>query len=331
MFDLSPYNTFGLKVAAKEGRIIRKGSDLNNIDPAHSIILGRGSDVLLTADYDGMVLVNEIKSLRIIPDGDSFLVCAGGGNILDELIGRLVNAGLNGLENLSAIPGTVGAAPIQNVGAYGVEIGDFIEEVHARDLISGKELVFTREQCEFGYRTSYFKTHKERPLFITEVVFRLDRDFAPHLEYKGLADKEFQDALAVRSCVIELRRGKLPDPAVVGNAGSFFKNPVVDEKLVNLLRAEHPNMPVFTSDDGRYKLAAGWLIEKSGCRGITHGNAGTWEHQALVIVNRGHAKPHEIVALAKYIQAEVANTFGVSLEPEVRVFGRRGEITWDQV
>ncbi len=331
MFDLSPYNSFGLHVHAKKGIIISSITDLKRVHEDELIILGKGSDVLFTDDYYGTVLINQIKSLSVEQDGDEFIVRAGAGLSLDSLIESLIEKGIYGLENLSAVPGTVGASPIQNVGAYGVEVGDFISEVVVYDLQRHIQEVFTREMCEFGYRTSYFKEHRERKLVITEVVFRLSGEFKPNLTYRGLQGKEFTSAKEIREEVINLRKQKLPEPKKVGNAGCFFQNPFVSSEKSANLKEKYPDMPVFETHEGKLKLAAGWLIDRAGCRGITHGNVGTWEHQALVIVNRGDAKPHELVALAKYIVAEVEDKFGVTLYPEVRIYGKKGEISWDSL
>lgn len=331
MFDLTSFNTFGLQVHAKNGIIVESESDLKRVHEDKVIILGHGSDVLFTDDYSGTVLVNQIKSLTIEQKGDKYIVRAGAGLVLDELIAYLAEKGIYGLENLSLVPGTVGAAPIQNVGAYGVEVGDVISEVVVYDLQRHITESFPKIKCDFGYRTSYFKEHKERKLFITQVVFELSGKFCPKLEYKGLSEGSFTSALELRNKIIELRQKKLPDPMLVGNAGSFFKNPVVSFQTAHRIRESYPDLPMFPAVEGDCKIAAGWLIEKSGCKGITHGRVGTWESQALVIVNRGGARPHEIVALAKYIMAEVYNRFQIKLEPEVRTFDANGEITWDKL
>lgn len=329
MFDLTPYNTFGLAVQSKDGVVISSLADLKRVQADNVLILGHGSDVLFTDDYNGTVLINQIKSLSVEKDGDKFIVKAGAGIVLDSLIDSLISQNIFGLENLSSIPGTVGAAPIQNVGAYGVEIGDVIKEVVTYDLQRHITQTFSKEECEFAYRSSYFKTHKSRPLVITQVVFELSSKFSPKLVYKGLLGESFTTALELRNKIVGLRKEKLPDPSLVGNAGSFFKNPIVDKSEVDALRQKYESIPVYDAGDGLYKLAAGWLIEKAGCKGITHGNVGTWEKQSLVIVNRGNAKPHEVVALAKYIMAEVLNKFNIKLEPEVRTYGSKGEISWD--
>ncbi len=331
MFDLTDYNTFGLSVHAGKGIIIKSLEDLEQVKENEILILGSGSDVLFADDYEGTVLINAIQGLSIERDEERYCVRAGGGLLLDNLIARLLQQDITGLENLSLIPGTVGAAPIQNVGAYGVEIGDYIESVEVYDLDSHQQLIFTRDMCEFGYRTSVFKRNHDRHWVITYVNLTFPCEFRPHLTYPGLKGELLEDAMEIRRRVIELRRRKLPDPKVIGNAGSFFKNPLVDGKTVDRLRVQYENMPVFTADNGMFKLAAGWLIEKAGLRGITHGNAGTWEGTALVLVNRGGARPHEIIALAKYICTQVKLMFDVDLEPEVRIYGRTGEMTWSQL
>lgn len=332
MFDLAPYNTFRLNVKSADGAVITNVAELDHFHADNALILGHGSDVLFTDDFSGTVLVNQIKSLSVEKlENGKFLVKAGSGLILDELIESLIAQGIYGLENLSLIPGTVGAAPIQNVGAYGVEIGDLIKEVVVYDLQRHIQEVYSKEQCEFGYRDSYFKRNKARQLLITQVVFELSSTFNPKAEYSGLKGITFKTPQELRNKVIELRKCKLPDPKLVGNAGSFFKNPIVSKELASTLKQKYQDMPVYEFDETSMKLAAGWLIEKAGCKGITHGNVGTWEHQSLVIVNRGEAKPHEVVALAKYIMAEVFNKFGIKLEPEVRTYDSKGEVSWDRL
>lgn len=393
VFDLTAYNTFNLTVFCNEGRTINCLEDLKAPVTAPFIILGGGSDVLFTEDFEGTVLINKImgvqlsivynsgriveKTLKATTDSlaineqqvapkatlqdkntisatsnlhQEYNACSkasqseheddeiayykvriGGGEALDEVVELLLDHGINGLENLSLIPGTAGAAPIQNIGAYGVEIGDVIESVEAFDFALGKLITLSQKDCCFGYRTSYFKQNKERRLFITHINLRLQPGFEPKQNYAGLQSMEFKDAQAVRNRVIALRNLKLPNPRHVGNAGSFFKNPYVSSEVLAKLQQQYESVPAYVQDDGSYKLAAGWLIDKAGCRGIRHGQAGTWGNQALVIVNLGQAKPHEIVAMAKYVSAEVKSKFGLDLWPEVRLYGRYGEKEWDQI
>lgn len=333
MFDLAPYNTFGLHVGAKNLIIVKDLASLANFNDEIYLILGRGSDVLFTADFDGTILVNAIRGIEIKEDKDYYYVKVGGGEVLDDLIVYLLNRSIVGLENLSKIPGTVGAAPVQNVGAYGVEIGDYIEQIDVFDLKSKQFITLSHDQCEFSYRSSIFKTQRLCNYFISYVHLKLKKSNEFVLSYKGLQELEVKDAFAIRNKVIALRDAKLPDPRFIGNAGSFFKNPIIDEQKLKLIRELYPNVPVFIQNDkpNTYKVAAGFLIDKAGLKGVTHGNAGTWEHQALVIVNRGKARPHEIVALAKYIVAVVKDKFDICLEPEVRIFDAKGEVQWQDI
>lgn len=332
MFDLSSYNTFNLTVYAREGREINSLEDLKSAPIEEPfIILGGGSDVLFTEDFDGTVLINRIRGIEVNQLDDGYRVRIGGGEILDEVIASLLEQGICGLENLSLIPGTVGAAPIQNVGAYGVEIGDLVECVEAYDLKSGQEHRLGKDECNFSYRYSIFKEPAYQSFFITHVTLKLPKEFIPNQNYAGLQSTVFKDPMAVRNRVIALRNEKLPNPKHVGNAGSFFKNPYVNPEVVTHLKTLYEQVPSYPLDDGRVKLAAGWLIDKANCRGIKHGQVGTWGKQALVIVNLGKAKPHEVVALAKYISAEVKSKFSIDLVPEVRLYGKHGEKSWDQI
>ena len=331
MFDLQSYNTFKMKVKAAKGLIIHDVSDLKLLVDDKYLILGSGSDVLFTADYSGTVLINEIKGLTIALKDEVFQVRVGGGMILDDLIATLIDKGICGLENLSLIPGTVGAAPVQNVGAYGVEIGNFIKSVEVFDLKDKRSFVLSGSECKFAYRSSIFKEDCARNWFITYINLEFSQRFVPNIAYKGLDLANPQDAQEIRRKVIELRKAKLPDPKFVGNAGSFFKNPIVDSTVVSDIKKEYPDAPVYPAPNGKFKLAAGWLIDKAGCRGITQGRAGTWEHQALVLVNRGDALPDEIVALGKFICAKVKAKFAIDLYPEVRMIGKEGEVRWQDL
>lgn len=350
MFDLSAYNTFNLHVSAREGREIHSVADLTSIEWPLSepyIILGAGSDVLFTEDFDGLVLINKIQGIDIqkvelsvaslplqaLESAEIFYdVRVGGGVLLDELIVKLLQYGICGLENLSLIPSTVGAAPIQNIGAYGVEFGDFVTSIEAINLKNGEKHIFKHDDCNFAYRYSIFKEPAYRFYFITHVNLRLSKSFVPHQNYAGLQSYEFKDAFDMRERVISLRNEKLPNPKYVGNAGSFFKNPYVNAEVVERLRAEYGDkVPCYPLENGQFKLAAGWLIDKAQCRGLKHGQVGTWGKQALVIVNLGNAKPHEVVAIARYISAEVKSKFGIDLIPEVRFYGKHGELAWDQI
>lgn len=331
MFSLKEFNTFSLDVKAKNGIIVDDVNKLAQIEDDRLIILGSGSDVLFTDDFDGTVLINKLTSLDIKKDAFKAYVSVGSGFILDDLIEHLLTNNIYGLENLSAVPGTVGASPIQNVGAYGVEIGSFIDFVEIYDLEYKLIFNMSHDELNFGYRNSYFKDNKDKKLFITKVNLKLDTVFSPRLNYNGLTGSKVSSAFELRDKIVSLRNLKLPDPKLVGNAGSFFKNPKVSKEKLDLMLKDIPDMPYFKEQDDIYKIPAGFLIDRAGCRGITHGNAGTWEGQALVIVNRGNAKPLEIVALGKYICTQVKAQFDIDLEPEVRIYGKQGELAWDKL
>lgn len=330
MLNLQNYNTFGLRVYARNIVHIEDIKQLALLDTKDTIILGKGSDVLFTEDYEGTILVNQIKTLSIEEKNDYFEVKVGGGYILDEFIDLLVSKNIYGLENLSAIPGTVGAAPIQNVGAYGVEIGDFISDIDVYDLETKLLFTLNKKDCKFSYRNSIFKEQKNRRYFITHITFHLNKEFQPKLTYSGLP-QDIKNAKDLREFIINIRALKLPDPKFVGNAGSFFKNPFISLDKIEKIKEEFKDLPVYKQDNGTYKVSAGFLIDKAGCRGITHGKAGTWANQALVIVNRGDAKPFDIVSIAKYVCICVKNKFDIDLYPEVRIYGRSGEILWENL
>ena len=234
---------------------------------------------------------------------------------LDELIAQLTDMGLRGLENLSGIPGTVGASAVQNVGAYGAEAKDFIESVEAYDLVERHRHTFSNEECRFAYRHSLFKQHPGRYL-IMWVTYRLNSTFIPNLSYKALEGMPHATARQLREAITELRWSKLPRPEEHGSAGSFFKNPVVNETVYRNLKAQHPEMPDAHPTAEGYKLSAGWLIDRAGWKGRAMGRAGVWPKNALVLYNTGSCTGAEVVALAQAIQKDVKNQFGVTLEPE---------------
>ncbi len=290
-------------------------------------ILGGGSNILPVHPIEGMVVRMEIPGIRIVSEqGDEVLVEAGAGVEWHTLVRWCIEQELGGLENLSLIPGSAGAAPIQNIGAYGVELKEVFHSLEAVDLKTLRTVNFDKQACAFGYRDSMFKGQGKGRYAITAVRLRLSRDHRLQLAYgdirtvlerKGIDRPGIRD---VSDAVIEIRRSKLPDPVVMGNAGSFFKNPVVSAGVQQRLREDHPDLVGFLQDDGRYKLAAGWLIEKAGWKGRSLGPAGCHDRQALVLVNRGGATGAEILALAGMIQADVEAKFGVRLEPEVNVW-----------
>jgi UDP-N-acetylmuramate dehydrogenase len=291
------------------------------------MVLGEGSNVLFAGDFPGLVLRPAFANMSLLTDdGVAAVVRAEAGAGWDTLVDWTLARGLAGLENLALIPGLVGAAPIQNIGAYGVEVAGCIAVVEAWDRESGGMVRLDRADCGFGYRDSVFKRAPDRWI-VTAVEFRLSRDRAPRLDYPGV--REELDAMGiadagaaeVAGAVRRLRRRKLPDPAVIGNAGSFFKNPVVTTEVAARLRAAHDDLPVYPAAAGKAKLSAAWLIERCGWRGVREGDAGIAAQHALVLVNHGHASGAQLLALARRVAASVEERFGVRLEPEPRIVG----------
>ncbi len=326
--DLRPYNSFGLPARARRLVRIRSEADLrwvvNHPDwgRASKFILGGGSNLVLTRDLQPLVLKVEVPGRRLIDDGDDWIVEAGAGERWHDLVLWTIEQGVGGLENLALIPGTVGAAPVQNIGAYGVEVKDRFDSLDTLDLMSGRAVTLNKDACHFGYRDSVFKQHLAGRSVILRVRFRCPKRWAPELGYLDL--QRAQEAAGVTAptpaqvaeWVMAIRRAKLPDPAVIGNAGSFFKNPIVSAEACRAVIAREPHIVHYPLEDGRCKLAAGWLIDACGWKGKTVGGAGVYEKQALVLVNRGEARGGEVLTLAQAIQASVFARFGVRLEPE---------------
>jgi UDP-N-acetylmuramate dehydrogenase len=293
------------------------------------LVLGEGSNVLFASDFPGLVLRPLCTGVQVRDDdGATARVHAAAGVGWDAFVDWTLARGLVGLENLALIPGLVGAAPIQNIGAYGVEVAETIACVEAWDRNRRCSARMTREQCGFGYRDSVFKRDPERWI-VTAVEFQLSRSAPLRLDYAGVREELASAGVSepspqqVADAVRRLRRRKLPDPAVVGNAGSFFKNPVVDATLAARLRDAHPDAPVYPAGEGRHKLSAAWLIERCGWRGHRDGDAGIAAQHALVLVNHGGASGAELLALARRVATSVAERYGVQLEPEPRIVGAR--------
>jgi UDP-N-acetylmuramate dehydrogenase len=288
------------------------------------LILGEGSNILFSGNFEGLILRPYILGREIISeDRDNVWIRAGAGENWDDFVSWTTAWGYGGIENLSLIPGSVGSSPIQNIGAYGTEVENTIEEVSAVDIQSGQKMTFLNEACGFGYRDSIFKKQWKDKCIITSVTFRLSKNPELILGYnavKEMFDKmEKQDVESLRQVIIQIRRSKLPDPEKTGNAGSFFKNPVItDEKYTDLGR-EYPGVPSYPAGAGRKKIPAAWLIEKSGWKGKNLGRAGSWEKQPLVLVNLGGASGQDILELAARIEDDVLNRFGIKLEKEVNV------------
>jgi UDP-N-acetylmuramate dehydrogenase len=339
-FPLGNLNSFGIDAHAQSYLRITSMAQLQALrcDTALQalphLVLGGGSNILLTQDFNGLVLHMANTGIDIVTavadsndddddddaDVDAYYVRAAAGENWHDLVLWTLDRDLSGLENLALIPGTVGAAPIQNIGAYGVEVGQYVHSVSAFDSASGKVVALNRAACRFGYRDSIFKHAEGRRLVILDVTFALPKRWQPHLRYaelaKALHGNASPDARTIADAVTAIRRAKLPDPAVIGNAGSFFKNPVVSKDKCLSLLENFPTLVHHAQDDGSEKLAAGWLIDQCGWKGKRLGRAGVYPKQALVLVNNGGASGTDIVALASAIQADVLARYDVMLEPE---------------
>ena len=291
------------------------------------LIIGRGSNLLPTGDYDGLVVRSRIMGRTLTAP---YKIEVGSGETVDEIIAWSIAQGLYGMENLSLIPGEVGASAVQNIGAYGVEAKDFIVSLHALDLETGEIVEITNEQCEYGYRLSRFKKDWKNRFIITDVTYQLSTTFTPHLDYgnirkvlekKGISSNIEDGQLTaqlLRDTIIDIRNAKLPDYEVEGNAGSFFMNPIVSKEKLDELLAKYPNMPYYPTENA-VKLPAGWLIDQCGWKGKTLGRAGVHDKQALVLVNKGGATGEEVVALCRQVQKDVLDRFGVEIHPEVNI------------
>ena len=327
--NLRGLNTFGLAaVAAQMARVSSEAELRRLVDHpvwglAPKFILGGGSNVLFTRDVQALVVKVEVLGRQLLHTlDDAWIVEAGAGESWHGFVQWTLEQGLPGLENLALIPGTVGAAPVQNIGAYGVELKDRFESLDAVDLVTGRTVTLDAAACRFGYRDSVFKQHLAGKSVITRVRFRLPRPWTPVLGYLDLERKRTEagivhpDARTIFEWVCAIRRAKLPDPAVIGNVGSFFKNPVVSAEQCRDIIDRDPEVVHYPLPDGSVKLAAGWLIDACGWKGKAVGGAAVYDKQALVLVNRGGATGGEVVTLARAIQESVYGRFGIRLEPE---------------
>ena len=331
--SLRPYNSFGLPAVAHT--LVRIASDADvrrvvdhpTLGRAPKFVLGGGSNIVLTRDMPQVVLKVEVRGLRLVEQReDAWIVEAGAGESWHELVMWSLGQGFAGLENLALIPGTVGGSPVQNIGAYGIEIKDRFESLDAVDLRTGLMVTLEREICEFGYRDSVFKRSLAGLMVITRVRFRLPRPWQPHLGYleleRKLAELRLRDPAAeptaqqVAHWVIDIRQAKLPDPALIGNAGSFFKNPVVTMEQCRDIIGRDPEIVHYPMPDGSVKLAAGWMIDACGWKGKRVGDAAVYEKHSLVLINRGGAIGSEVMTLARAIQESVYGRFGIRLETE---------------
>lgn len=327
--SLKPFNTFGIEAKARAFVSVTEVSQLKEIlgnSTMPLLILGGGSNILLTQDFDGLVIKNDIKGISVVEEDDSSITLkVGAGEVWHEFVMYCIDKGYCGLENLSLIPGCVGASPMQNIGAYGVEVKDVISEVEVVDLADFTVKSFSNEACEFGYRSSIFKTWAKGKYFISFVSFHLSKKPNLNTTY-GAIDSELKamgvsnpGVKDVSEAVIRIRQSKLPDPKFIGNSGSFFKNPVVEQSVLEQILRNYPDAPNYPQGDGTTKLAAGWLIEKCGWKGKMLGNYGVHDKQALVLVNHGGANGKDIYELSETIIASVQDNFGVELEREVNI------------
>jgi UDP-N-acetylmuramate dehydrogenase len=327
--SLRDHNTFGLPAVA--GTLVHIGSEADvrhvvdhpELGRAPKFILGGGSNVVLTRDVPSVVLKIEIRGRRLVRETpEAWIVEAGAGENWHDFVAWTLAQGWPGLENLALIPGLVGAGPVQNIGAYGVELKDRFDSLDGIDLVTGRGVTLDAGMCGFGYRDSVFKHLLAGKTVITQVRFRLPRPWQPVLGYLELERRMAEtgitapDAQTVFDWVCAIRRAKLPDPAVIGNAGSFFKNPVVSAEQCRDIIGRDPEVVHYPLPDGSFKLAAGWLIDACGWKGKSVGQAAVYERQALVLVNRGGASGAEVMTLARAIQESVYGRFGIRLEPE---------------
>jgi len=326
--SLKNFNTFGIDVKASHFYTCENKADIVEfLQHKHKkplFFLGEGSNVLFTCDFEGTILKPQLKGIKLIQENETYvLVEAGAGENWDEFVAYCVDKNWSGIENLSLIPGTVGSSPVQNIGAYGVEVKDVIRDVYAIDIASKREIHFDNKACNFSYRNSVFKNELKGKVIIYKVVFKLSKKPQLILDY-GTVKQELEkydviNIQNIRKAIIDIRRSKLPDPEEIGNAGSFFKNPVVHISILHNLQKDNPEIPFYPVDDENVKLAAGWLIDQSGLKGYRKKNAGVHEKQALVLVNYGGATGEDILNLSQYVQEKVFEKFSVNLEPEVNI------------
>lgn len=330
--SLRSYNTFGIDVNAKQFVEVNTLEELCvlcaafNLSDRSLLILGGGSNVLLTGDFDGMVIRINLKGITVLKEDDDHVwIKSMAGEVWHEFVMHCVQQGWGGLENLSLIPGYVGAAPMQNIGAYGVEVKDTFESLEAVEIATGEIIRFSNADCRFGYRESIFKQEAKGRYIIASVIFRLNKKpkfnttygaITQTLEERGITELSIK---AISDAVIHIRQSKLPDPKVLGNAGSFFKNPEIPAEQFNELKNKYPGVVGYPAGENHVKVAAGWLIEQCGWKGKVVGNTGSHKQQALVLVNYGKATGAEIWELAMAIQRSVNDKFGITIQPEVNV------------
>jgi len=335
-FSLKNRNTFGLEVKADHFVLCTKDNEIlaflseNPFPDMPMLILGEGSNILFVEDFNGVALIPDIKGIAVTDEtSDAVTISAGSGVNWDEFVEWAVQHNYGGIENLSLIPGSVGAAPIQNIGAYGAEVSNVIHEVHYIDIHSREKHTISNRQCEFSYRSSIFKTKLKKKVIITRVLFKLSKNPILKTGYGNIEarinDIKNPGIRDIRNIVTDIRNEKLPDPAKTGNAGSFFKNPVIESDQFDKLHQSFPEIPFFPATDSkRIKIPAAWFIEQCGMKGLKSGNTGTWHNQPLVVINNGNATGQEIIAFSETIMKKVNEKFGIELVPEVNIMYSKG-------
>ena len=328
MYSLLPYNTFGIDVSASRFLEYASVAELKEYIAQGAVTtpflhIGGGSNLLFTKDYDGLILHSRIGGIEVTAeDSQTVSLRVGAGVVWGDFVACCVEHGWYGAENLSLIPGEVGASAVQNIGAYGVEVKDLITAVETVN-VQGYGRVYSVEECEYAYRSSIFKRPENKSVFVTYVRFRLSKEERYTLDYgtirQELAKYPAPTLPIVRKVIIEIRESKLPDPKVMGNAGSFFMNPIVAKEKLEALQRDYPRIPYYELPDGRVKIPAGWMIDQCGWKGKSLGPAAVHDKQALVLVNRGGAKGSDIVALSDAVRASVRDKFGIDIHPEVNV------------
>ena len=328
MYSLLPYNTFGIDVSASRFLEYASVAELKEYIAQGAVTtpflhIGGGSNLLFTKDYDGLILHSRIGGIEVTAeDSQTVSLRVGAGVVWDDFVACCVEHGWYGAENLSLIPGEVGASAVQNIGAYGVEVKDLITAVETVN-VQGYGRVYSVEECEYAYRSSIFKRPENKSVFVTYVRFRLSKEERYTLDYgtirQELAKYPAPTLPIVRKVIIEIRESKLPDPKVMGNAGSFFMNPIVAKEKLEALQRDYPRIPYYELPDGRVKIPAGWMIDQCGWKGKSLGPAAVHDKQALVLVNRGGAKGSDSVALSDAVRASVRDKFGIDIHPEVNV------------
>ncbi|MCD8296309.1 MAG: UDP-N-acetylmuramate dehydrogenase [Prevotella sp.] len=331
-YSLKGHNTFGIDVKCRRFVEFANVRELDTVLCSLSdadmplLVIGMGSNILFTSDFNGTILHSDIKGIEPTIEGDDVFVRCGSGERMDDIVNCCVNNNWYGLENLSLIPGDVGASAVQNIGAYGAEIKDCIFNIEAVELKTGRRVELSNEDCGYDYRWSNFKGDWKNRFVITFVTYRLSKSFSPNLEYGNIREEldkrgiSEPDAKQLRNVIIDIRKAKLPDPDIEGNAGSFFMNPIVPMEKFLELRDKYNDVPHYTVNAEFTKIPAGWLIDQCGWKGKSLGRAGVHSQQALVLVNRGEATGKDILKLCERIRSDVKKKFGIEISPEVNIF-----------